>query len=275
MRDWSLTIARVWGIPIRLHVTLILALPFLALAYSPFMAIGLFVSIVLHELGHSLVALRKGCRVREILLLPIGGAAQMERMPARPRDELLLAIAGPLVSAALFAALFFGGRYVPLANLIPGSGLYLNRLQVLGLVNAGLTLFNLLPSFPMDGGRILRALLAPRLGRLRATRIAARVGQVIAVLFVLYALHDVRHHFMLVIVGLFVFWTAGAEYRLVQLQEELKRHFERFAAGQPGYPPPATGDRAWVSPPPYRPGPAQETPLRVHRENNEVVPDDE
>ena len=249
MLPGSYQIARVWGIPIKVHVTLILILPFLAWQYGAVTAIGLevgiFASIVLHELGHSLVALRKGCRVREILLLPIGGAAQMEQIPERPWDEFQMALAGPLVSVLLFLILYFGGRYVPLP-LLPE--LPINAVQYLGAVNAALAVFNLLPSFPMDGGRILRAVLSPRLGRLRATHIAARLGQLLALAFGVWACLDLPARLVGLMIAAFIFLAAGVEYRRVRI-EAARRHVHELWSWP--VPPPLPTDRIVVSPPPY------------------------
>ena len=260
-------VATVYGIPIRLHITLVLLLPLLVWAYGPVRGVvygvSLLLCIVLHELGHSVVAIRKGCRVQQILLLPIGGAAQMESIPRRPWDELQMALAGPAVSVALFAMLFFGGAYLPLLRNAPflGAGDF-NGVQEIGLINLGLALFNLLPAFPMDGGRVLRALLAWRLGRLTATRIAARVGRVIAVLMLVWSLYLWIRGYgftMLGVIAVFVFWAAGAEYRAVRYQEwhRLQEWGDwMWTATDAG------ADVARISPPPYRSDAPDEAPLR-------------
>ena len=263
-------VATVYGIPIRLHLTLVLLLPLLVMDFG--LALGLvygtalLASIVLHELGHSVVAIRKGCRVREILLLPIGGAAQMESMPRRPWDEFLMAVAGPAVSLALFAVLFFGGAWLPL----PGDGPFfgippLNAVQELGILNGGLAVFNLLPAFPMDGGRVLRALLAQRWGRLKATRVAARVGRLIALLMIATSGYNLIYHHcfsMLLVVGIFVYWAAGAEYRLVRYQEWQRLQGWGDWSWQSAE---APDDNVVISPPPFRSGPSEEAPLRPMR----------
>ena len=153
----SFKIATILGIPIKLHISLLLMLPMFALQYNLIpglmLEIGLLLSIVLHELGHSVVAIAKGCRVREILLMPLGGAAMMESIPTRPLDEFLMAVAGPAVSLALGLAGVFWGSAVP---FLPHSYHGLNLFHWLGIINLGLVFFNLLPSFPMDGGRVFR-----------------------------------------------------------------------------------------------------------------------
>jgi len=259
-------IATVWGIPIRLHISLLLMVFILILQFGFWngilIEIGLALSIVLHELGHSLVAIRKGCRVREITLVCIGGAAQMERIPTRPLDEFLMALAGPFVSLVLGVLfLFAGGRLAlpPVPRADP-----LNIVQLLGAINLGLLIFNLLPSFPMDGGRVLRAALTPRMGRLRATFIAARLGKIMAVLFGLWGFF--HHNWILIFIAFFIFTAAGNEYRMVQMQEAAKRH--GFGAWSPFGPPepPASGDddEVTVGPPPYG---QRDSRTRVHPED--------
>jgi Zn-dependent protease len=275
MRGAAFKIATVWGIPIRVHLTLVLLFPFLAWRFhlgwwrGVLLTVAVLASIVLHELGHCLVCLRCGCRVRDILLLPIGGAARMERMPTRPSQELLLALAGPAVSIALGLILLFGVARLPGPSfpLVVGDAVVRVPLAtLLGYVNLSLALFNLLPAFPMDGGRVLRAALTPRAGRLHATWIASLVGRAMAVAFAGIALFNPAGVFplfqraMLVLIGAFIFRAAGAEYRAVRRQE-LSHSFEwgfwsaegRGDGGEP---------RAVVMPPPYRPGPGEEIPVR-------------
>lgn len=267
-------IATVFGIPIRAHITLLIVLPLIGFEYSRAMgghsffwglitAIGLFVSVALHELGHSVVAIRKGCRPREILLLPIGGVAQMDRIPTRPRDEFQVAIAGPAVS--FFLALSGWGA----ADLFTRMGLTYPSLafSLLGGVNLMLVLFNLLPSFPMDGGRIFRAWLTPKLGRLMATQIAAKVGRFMAILFGIAALFYYQSIFLFLI-AIFIYQAAGAEYRIVRIQEASRK--ESFG-------PWASTDEPWtyengeitVSPPPFRRDRASRVfvrPLRIQHD---------
>lgn len=242
-------IARVWNIPIYAHITLLILLPIMALniaqaagvsmAWGLIGAVGFLGSIVLHELGHSLVALQKGCRAREILLLPIGGVAQMDRLPTRPQDEFQVAIAGPAVSFGLG----LGGRL--LGGFFAGLGAFpLARvLNMLSGVNFLLALFNLLPSFPMDGGRIFRAWLTPILGRLTATRIASSVGRFMAIVFGVIALF--RFNPFLLLIALFIYQAAGAEYRLVRLQESMPWG----GAVEPPWP--SADEEIIIGPPPY------------------------
>ena len=174
----SILIGRAFGIPIRVHILLVILLPVLATLYSDnfvfglLLVVGVFTSVALHELGHSVVAMRKGCYVKEIVLSPIGGVAKMSNIPSKPMDEFLIAIAGPAVSLAL-----------GLLGIFSISQLFF----LLGVINLMLFGFNLLPCFPMDGGRVLRVFLAHKKGRLQATRIAAEVGKYFCILFVILA----------------------------------------------------------------------------------------
>lgn len=210
--------------------------------------VALFGCVLLHEYGHALTARRYGIRTQDIILTPIGGIARLERMPEKPAQEFLVAIAGPLVNVVLAALLFFLGKllfdgdrwvlfnWVLEQNMIFGSesedldilaetgitpsGL-LYYLPVLVLTNIALVVFNLIPAFPMDGGRIFRALLAMRMGRVRATQVAAWMGQGIAVLFVVIGLW--KNAFSLALIGIFVFTTARAENNMVRLDALVRR----------------------------------------------------
>ena len=257
----SYSIGRLFDIPIRLHITLLIFLPLFALSFAPMRglaglllgavgAIGLFASVALHEVGHSLVARAKGAAILEILLLPIGGMARLDRMPGRPADEIQIAAAGPAVSFALAAT---GFLIAPFLYLFHPFLWALSR--ELARINLMLAVFNLIPSFPMDGGRIFRAILTPRLGRLGATRIAAAAGRGFAWVFGLLAVLPVFYGgtviFTLLLIAFFVHQAATAEYRQVQM--EAAYHARQAQAG-----------RLWqipdtditVGPPPYaRPRP--------------------
>ncbi len=278
-------IARVWGIPIKVHISLVIVMLLIALraaSYGGPLAVlilllietGLFASVALHELGHSFVALRKGCRVREITLMFMGGAAQMENIPRRPRDEALMALAGPAVSLALGFILWFVGGLFPLTKygiVLHGMLVQGNIVQLIGAINWVLVAFNLLPSFPMDGGRVFRALLTPRVGRLRATFIAARLGSIMAVLFGLYGFLSVPRSWILVAIAFFIHSAASREYRAVQIEEAMRRgdpgpFWNPFAP--PPEPPPSVDDSndVVISPPPYaRNRRAEHTEVDVER----------
>lgn len=236
----SLKIASVRGIDVRLHITFPLIVVWAAIdwgagaywgwlgaLYGVALVLLLFVCVVLHELGHSLLAMHFGGRVKDITLLPIGGVAQMKRMPGKPKQELLVALAGPAVNVAI--ALLLGvvvwatrDGYMPVfwrllrMALRPG----LNGLLVyLFLANAGMAVFNLLPAFPMDGGRVLRALLAMATDHLKATTIAARTGQLVALGFLAGAVYTFSP--VLLLVGFFIFTGAAQELRGAQVRRVL------------------------------------------------------
>lgn len=243
--SWSLRVARVAGIDIRVHFTLLLLIAYLAFgglshgprgaAFAAATTTLLFFCITLHELGHSLVAQRLGVPVREIVLLPIGGAARLGRDPKSALDELLIAIAGPLVNVVIAVALaslalavygpgWFGAqlRGNPLDHGPSTSGL----LAVLLGANATLALFNLLPALPMDGGRVLRALLQMFVGKARATRWASAVAQVLALGLAIAGLFG--HGVGLMLIAAFVYLGAGQERAIADSGEVLRS----FRAGE-------------------------------------------
>ncbi len=223
----SLRFARLFGIDIFVHPTFALLLIFIAIesavahgsrgaAYGLLNVVGLFACVTLHELGHSLVARRFGGRVREIVLLPIGGMARMSREPTRPLHELLIAIAGPLVNVVIAAALFLA--LVQHLGAVPDEAAWMAAVSTpswkalwLTLIagNVTLAVFNLLPAFPMDGGRVLRAVLSFWLGRVRATTVAVTVGQLLALALAGYAIMTANP--WLVLLAAFVFFAAGQE----------------------------------------------------------------
>jgi len=227
MFEHSITIFRVWGIPVRLHFTLLLFLPYAAfvasyqfqsiaaaagidprslgappLVWGIILAIGLFVSILLHELAHTAVARRSGAVVQSITLMMLGGVSELKR-DVRPEREALMAFAGPLASFAIALVSYAVYRFVPLS---PGLSI---ALFVFALTNLTLGIFNLLPAFPMDGGRVLRGLLVKPLGPERATRVATRVGQAMAIAFALFGLFT--FNVMLILIAAFIYMGASAE----------------------------------------------------------------
>jgi Zn-dependent protease/predicted transcriptional regulator len=236
---WSWPIGRIRGIELRVHATFLILLAWLALVYyraggTAAAAIGgvlftlaLFASVVLHELGHALVARRFGVPTRDITLLPIGGVARLEYIPDKPKQELAIALAGPAVTAgiALVLALALRLSGISLTSAVPagsrpgaapfGAVPFLVQLM---WVNVTLLLFNLLPAFPMDGGRVLRAVLALKLQYTQATRIAAIVGQAIALVFGVVGFF---YNPMLMFVALFVFLAASEEHALVRSRASL------------------------------------------------------
>lgn len=227
----SWKIARVAGIGIYLHVTFPLLLIAIALGdyqrntrWDVFITdmvfiVALFSIVVLHELGHALTARRYGIRTHDITLLPIGGVAHLERIPDAPREELAVALAGPAVNAVL-AGIFFGLVFVmsgesafSLSNLLRGG-----LIERLLWANVAMAVFNLIPAFPMDGGRVLRALLALRLDYVQATNIAARIGQSLAVAAGVIGLFT---NPFLVLIAVFVWMGAAQEAGMIRLKSSL------------------------------------------------------
>jgi Zn-dependent protease len=229
---WSLKLGRILGIDVYIHFTFLLLLGFVGLAAwmqdrtagSAVAAIlfwsALFLCVLLHEYGHALTARKYGIATRDITLLPIGGVARLERMPEKPAQELWVAIAGPLVNviiaAGLTAGLVLGGSWRPSGafDLLQG-----NVAERLLYVNLFLVAFNLLPAFPMDGGRVLRALLAMRMSYARATNIAATIGQVMAILFGFVGLFG---PYMLILIAVFVWFGASQEAAAAQMRTSLQ-----------------------------------------------------
>jgi len=230
-------IGRLSGIDVRVHWTFFLLLAFFAfIGYqesgglvgaltATITIVALFLCVLLHEFGHSLVAQRLGIEIHSITLLPIGGVSNLESLPEKPADEVKITVAGPLVNVVL-APIFFGvglllGAVPRLpADLFTGIGSVGQFFFYLGYINVVLALFNLLPAFPMDGGRILRALLATRLGAVRATEISSAVGQLFAVAFFLIGL--ISGNFFLALIAVFIFFGASGESQMVR-QRELTR----------------------------------------------------
>jgi Zn-dependent protease len=233
MLGWSMHLFRVCGIRLELHFSFLLLLayaawdgwthtpvhPWLAAAVSAGTVAVLFTCVVLHELGHSLTARRFGIGVPRILLLPIGGMAEFDRIPREPRHELLITLAGPAVN---FAWVLVLGPFVPVAGFWNDTQLDLSLAgvgQLLFWVNLVMGCFNLLPVFPMDGGRILRALLAMRWPYLRATFWAATIGKVLAVAGMLVMALVWRHALGTLLFG-FILIAGDLEYRAVKRREE-------------------------------------------------------
>jgi len=249
MRGWK--IAEVAGIGIYVHWTF-LVLPvlvassalssgsgFTAAADAVVFVLAIFGCVVLHELGHALAARCFGINTRSIVLLPIGGVANLDRMPERPRDELAVALAGPAVNIAIAGVL---GWILASAGIVTfgGSpeGLVYSFLVRLFWANIVLAIFNMLPAFPMDGGRVLRALLAMGMPYVSATSIAAVVGQVMAVLLALAGI--AMGQWMMVVVALFVFVAGRSEAQAVRTRammrswsvgDAMQRHFHLIPAG--------------------------------------------
>ncbi len=229
--NWSFPIAVVAGIPIRVHVTFFLILLLGAFQWGSMtgtlngavfgiaLMVLLFVCVTLHELGHSLVGRIFGIPVRSITLLPIGGVAQITKNPDKPVHELLIAIAGPLVNVfialLLLAALGFSAApqmltaHGLLPDVMSNTPSLLTLLSWLLMANVSLAIFNLIPAFPLDGGRVFRALIAMFTGYPLATRIASVTGQFIALILGIYGV--LNSQFLLTLVAVFIFFGAGQE----------------------------------------------------------------
>src|ERR1700692_4136104 len=225
---WSFKVARVGGIEVRIHVTFFLLLAVFASFYSAqggfygtikvlIFCLLVFLCVLLHELGHAFAAKAYGIRTVDITLLPIGGVARMERMPEKPTQELAVAIAGPLVNVVIAGALLF--VLAVTGNLDFGEVLdptRFNALWALLYTNVMMVVFNLMPAFPLDGGRVLRALLATKLSYERATQIAATVGQALALLMGIWAFS--KGPASLALIAIFIYMGAESESSFVQMR---------------------------------------------------------
>ena len=228
---WSWKLGEVAGIGIYMHATFVVLIGWVAASHwlearsatvvvkGVGFILALFGCVLLHELGHALTAKRYGIKTRDITLLPIGGVARLERMPDDPRQELWVALAGPAVNVVIALALYVWlqvtGSWAPLAELGVTKGSFGGRLMVVNVFLAG---FNMLPAFPMDGGRVLRALLATRMDYVRATQIAGSLGQGMAFLFGFIGLFS---NPFLLFIALFVWIGAAQETSMVQMKSAL------------------------------------------------------
>lgn len=226
--SWSFPILTVLGTVIRIHVTFFLLLLWIGIVHyveggssaavqGIVFILLLFACVVAHEFGHVLAARRYGVQTPDVTLLPIGGVARMERIPEEPSQELVIALAGPAVNVVIAAVLFLVQGGMPPAEGVALGDPDVGLVARLAAVNLFLAVFNLLPAFPMDGGRVLRALLARRLGYARGTRIAATVGQGAA--FVLGLLGLVSGNPLLVFIALFVYLGASSEAHAAQMRD--------------------------------------------------------
>jgi Zn-dependent protease/CBS domain-containing protein len=239
--NWSFRVIDVAGIPIRIHGTFFLILFLGAYQWGSMtgtlsgavfgvalMAL-LFVCVTLHELGHSLVAKVFGIPVRQIVLLPLGGIAEITKNPEKPLHELLIAVAGPLVNGVIAILLLAALGFSAAPQMLTGHGMLPGEmsntpslttlLSWLLMANVSLALFNLVPAFPLDGGRVFRALMAMFIGYPRATRLASVTGQFIAIILGVYAV--LNSQFLLALVAVFIFFGAGQETAAVEAKTVL------------------------------------------------------
>jgi Zn-dependent protease/CBS domain-containing protein len=224
--SWSLNIGRVAGTVVRIHLTFIIFLAWIFLANyaaggfpsawnSVAFVLLLFFCVLLHEFGHIFTARAFGVSTPYVTLLPIGGVAQLERIPEESGQEFLIAIAGPLVNVAIAGVLILLGADIMVPNAAAVENMHISMLDRLAAVNIFLALFNLIPAFPMDGGRVLRAALASKFGYVRATEIAAHIGQFVAFALGFFGL---LYNPILIFIAIFVYLAASSEAHMVALR---------------------------------------------------------
>jgi Zn-dependent protease/CBS domain-containing protein len=229
---WTFKLGKIFGINFRIHVTFLLLLYFIFVSgwsqRGPAEAMravlficAVFACVLIHELGHSLIARRFGKEAKSITLLPIGGVATMEEMPEKPSQEIAMSLVGPFINLALAGILYlFIGRWagIGVPNLYPDSA----RTFFAGLIgiNIILAIFNLIPAFPMDGGRVLRGVFALKMDYVRATSIAVSIGQAVSLFFIFFGIF---FNWWLALIGLFLYIGAGGEKQQVMLRSVLHR----------------------------------------------------
>jgi len=231
---YSLQLGTIFGIKVQIHWTFLILLGWIVFSnmragsgaeqtmWSVLFILTIFACVTLHEFGHALAAKRFCVKTKDITLLPIGGLARLESIPVKPKEELIVAIAGPLVNILIVAVLY------PIVHFTSDITSSINQLSAitsenflfnLMFINLWLAVFNLIPAFPMDGGRVLRALLSFKMERHKATSIAARIGQLIAIGFVVVGFFS---NPFLIFIGLFIFLGAQAEAEYTQAKSILK-----------------------------------------------------
>jgi Zn-dependent protease len=261
LRSWRL--GQAFGIDIFVHWTFLLV-PTLILfsnldqglriaLLGAIVTVAVFGCVLLHELGHALMAKSYGIGTRDITLYPIGGVARLERMPEQPKAEIAIALAGPAVNVAIAGGLWLGmylaGMVPDIATILYGSMAQAIVVNLL-IANIGLVIFNMIPAFPMDGGRVLRSVLALFTSRLQATEVAASIGSLFAMLFVFAGIYF--GHLTLTLVGMFVF-LAGRQERAYVRQQEYQRQMRDWqgptitvdADGSPSPAPPGFSGLVW------------------------------
>ncbi|MBX2844092.1 MAG: site-2 protease family protein [Flammeovirgaceae bacterium] len=251
---YTLNLGKLFGISLKVHWTfsfLLLWIIFLNLSYGQttmgiawelFFVISVFGCVVLHELGHALAARKYGIPTKDITLYPIGGIARLQSIPKEPLKELVVAIAGPAINVVIAILLFIGFKsnqqYIENLTLLDDPLSLATYPFYLMTANIVLVLFNAIPAFPMDGGRVLRALLSMKLPRLKATRIAMWIGQFFAGVFVIAGLF---YNPFLMLIGFFVFFGARNEYKYIKNYEKFEPFVVKDAMSQ-NYVPVSTKD---------------------------------
>jgi Zn-dependent protease/CBS domain-containing protein len=223
---WSIDIGRIAGTVVRIHITFLLFLAWIFVASwvsggaqaawsgLVFMLL-LFLCVLLHEFGHIFAARAFGVATPDVTLLPIGGVARLERIPEKPSEEFLVAIAGPAVNVVIALALLLGGASIGTQHLAAVESAQFSLVDRLAAVNLFIAAFNMIPAFPMDGGRVLRALLSIRLGHLKATEVAATIGQFFAFVLGFIGLFG---NPILIFIAIFVYLAASSEAQLVAIR---------------------------------------------------------
>jgi len=225
---WSWKIGRFSGIDLKIHATFAIIIVWVIYNHiiagdglrttveSLIFVLIIFTCVILHEFGHALTAKKYGIKTLDIILLPIGGVARLERMPEDPKQELWVALAGPavnvLIAFIIFLILFLTSSPIPLINIEIFTGSFLAKLMALNII---LVVFNMLPAFPMDGGRVLRALLALRMEYAKSTKIASKIGKAMAILFGIIGLFS---NPFLVFIAAFVWFGANHEEKMVRMK---------------------------------------------------------
>ena len=245
----SIRLFKIAGIPVYVHWTFFILLFYVIgqgiaesdsiaqLIFEVSILLSVFMCVTLHEYGHALTAKRFGIITQDMILSPIGGIARLNGLPDKPFQEFLVAIAGPLVNVAIVIVisllvifLYPGETFNPDIQRITQHNFADNYLFIMKYINISLIVFNMVPAFPMDGGRVLRSLLAMKIGKVKATRVAAFIGQVIAVLFIIIAITkypifgaqiSTMEQFTLSIIGIFIFSMARTEFTNVKLEDKL------------------------------------------------------
>lgn len=235
---WSFQIGKLFGIPIRVHVTFLLLLFFIGILgsrqagasgaiFGMVSIVFIFLCVVLHETGHSLTAIHYGIEVKDIVLLPIGGVSRMEDIPEDPKKEITISVVGPLVSFGLALIFFLIAKTTGESIDIRELSLFEGNLMVnLFWINLILGTFNLIPAFPMDGGRVLRGILATGMDSLKATKIAVSVGQVFAILLFFFGIF---FNWWMALIAIFIYLGAEGEERMVVLRTTLGKSPVRLA----------------------------------------------
>jgi Zn-dependent protease/CBS domain-containing protein len=247
---WSVKIGKLFGIQLKIHLTCFLLLFLIYIAGASqfprsraiagvFFISVVFLSVLIHEFGHSLMAKKFGSNVRDITLLPIGGISSMEEMPEKPTQEIVMTVIGPMINLVIAGVLYISLGWwsgISYPTLYPDSA----RSFVSSLITVNLILaaFNLIPAFPMDGGRTLRGILALKMDYLRATSIAVAIGQFLSIVFIFYGF---LYNFWLTLIGVFLFIGAGSEknqtvFRFllqgVRSEEAMTTAFKTVASGE-------------------------------------------